>query len=382
MGSIVVRFYHSASTSVDIFFNDSYVEWKSYSGSGYETYTYNISNYSRGTSYSLRVAPYHGNNSTSGDTAAWTQRYPNETYGTSVYVTTNTVGNLVVNGTECSYSQLNNVITSSYYINNTNGSLRDGAFCNNRYITLSPYSIGAYEVTQQLFTAVMGGHESTSTYSYYPVNNVSWYHAMAFCNKLSVLHGLTPYYVISGYSNSDWASITYSNVPTSETTSWSRPTYNTSADGYRLPTECQHEFAARGGSTYYSDWDYNYPGSNTKTDVAWVKSNSGGYMHTVGTKPANRLGLYDMSGNIKEWLTDYNNDPSSGSYTDPYCSYSSSTNQSSKPSTLKRKDSNVLLKGGYYGSDDNAWVDSNGDKWYPYKRDYSTGFRICRPKTY
>ena len=387
MGTITVRFYTSASsTYVDVFLDGTYVGYTSYSGSGYKTYTYSIPNYSRGTYYTIRVAPYHTSNGQSGDTASWTQEYPNETYGTSICVYPGTAGNLAINGTYYSNSVLNKVITSRTYINNTTGTyalnLTDGAFPKNRYVYLSPYSIGAYEVTQDLFHAVMGYNPSTDIYSTKPVNNVSWYHAIAFCNKLSALHGLTPYYSVSGISN--WGAITWSDVPTSDTYAWNNATYNTSANGYRLPTECEHEFAARGGSTSVYAWTYDYPGSNTKTDVAVVSANSGGYLYYVGSKASNRLGLYDMSGNIKEWLNDWNNNPASGTFYDPYCTYTSSatTGNSTTPSTLKKSESKVLLKGGYYGSNDNAWVDSNGDKWEAYKRDYSTGFRICRPKTY
>ena len=391
MGTYILRYYCPNTTygaQIDLFVNDVYICMPTFTQGTWVNYTLTkqaIKNEMpsfnpRNSSYTIRLATYHTKNGASGDTASWAQRYKNETYGYAPTVTTSTTGKLTINGTQYSYSNLNNVITTRTYINNTStsyASLKDGAFPSNRYVYLSAYSMGAYEVTQQLYQAVMGTNPSTSVYTYYPVNNVSYYHAIAFCNKLSVLQGLTPCYNVSGISNSYWGSITHGNVPADDNNTWNAATLNRSANGYRLPTECEHEFAARGGSTSYSSWAYNYPGSNTLADVAWVKSNSSNSLHTVGTKPSNRLSLYDMSGNIKEWLSDWNYDPSSGTYYDPYCGWSTS-NYTGDPSTLAKKEKKVLLKGGYYGSNDNAWVDSNGDKWGASQHDYSTGFRVCR----
>jgi formylglycine-generating enzyme required for sulfatase activity len=109
---------------------------------------------------------------------------------------------------------------------------------------------------------------------------VTWCNAVAYCNWLSKKEGLTPCYSGKGkLVKCDF-----------------------SADGYRLPTEAEWEYAARGGS---KSLDYIYAGSDNPDDVAWYADNSGGQIHPVGQKQPNELGLYDMSGNIWEWCCDW-----------------------------------------------------------------------------
>ena len=126
-----------------------------------------------------------------------------------------------------------------------------------------------------------------------PVMEVTWYGAAEYANWLSAESGLTKVYTING---------------TSVTANWS-------ANGYRLPTEAEWEYAARGGN---ASKGYLYAGSDNADEVGWYSSNSGRSTHPVGGKAPNELGLYDMSGNVYEWCWDWWNDSySSGSQSNP-----------------------------------------------------------------
>ena len=146
-------------------------------------------------------------------------------------------------------------------------------------VTLSDYYVGRYEVTQGLWKAVMVSLPSSISSSYgmgdnYPVYDVNWNDIQTFITEL--------------------------NTKTVRT--------------YRLPTEAEWEFAARGGN---SSLKYKYSGSNTIGDVAWYSGNSGNSTHPVGTKASNELGIYDMSGNVLERVSDLYGSYSSFSVTNP-----------------------------------------------------------------
>ena len=142
-------------------------------------------------------------------------------------------------------------------------------------VTLSDYWIGETEVTQALWQAVMGSNPSWFTGdSQLPVENVSWNDCQTFIQTLNELTG----------------------------------------QSFRLPTEAEWEFAARGG---ISTLGYKYASSNTVGDVAWYKDNSSSKTHPVATKSPNELGLYDMSGNVWEWCQDWYGSYSSSAQTDP-----------------------------------------------------------------
>jgi uncharacterized repeat protein (TIGR02543 family) len=185
------------------------------------------------------------------------------------------------------------------------------------------YWMAETEVTQELFQAVMGvnpsyfdgtggdrGVPSGETQTKRPVERVSWYDAIVFCNKLSLLDGKDPVYSVSGVT--DWANFAYGAIPTSENTEWNAVTQDRTKNGYRLPTEMEWVWAAMGaGKTAQPDTTGHYRpfagsnGSNSLNDYAWYGGNSSSRTHEVGKKIANELNLYDMSGNVAEWVWDW-----------------------------------------------------------------------------
>jgi len=177
-------------------------------------------------------------------------------------------------------------------------------------VTLSSFYMGKYEVTQEQWAAIMGSNPSYFTdspatgevQSKRPVERVSWYDTFVFCNKLSMKEGLSPAYRISGSTDP----AVWGTVPTSSNSTWDAVEIVAGSNGYRLPTEAQWEYAARGGNG--SPGNYTYSGSNNVDDVAWYWGNSGEKTHEVGKKAPNGLGLYDMSGNVYEWCWDWFDD--------------------------------------------------------------------------
>ncbi len=141
-------------------------------------------------------------------------------------------------------------------------------------VTLSSFMIGQTEVTQELWQAVMGNNPSNFKGAKLPVKEVSWDDCQEFIKKLNALTGKR----------------------------------------FRLPTEAEWEYAARGG---VKSQGYKYSGSDNLDDVAWYGDNSGSKTHAVATKRPNELGLYDMSGNVKEWCQDWYGDYSSSAQTNP-----------------------------------------------------------------
>ena len=141
-------------------------------------------------------------------------------------------------------------------------------------VTLSSFYMGETEVTQALWQAVMGSNPSKYKGNNKPVENVSWDDCLEFIQKLNQLTGRN----------------------------------------FRLPTEAEWEFAARGGNKGHG---YKFSGSNNVEDVAWLDTNSKNTTHDVKTKPANELGLYDMSGNVHELCQDWHGSYSSSAQTNP-----------------------------------------------------------------
>lgn len=162
-------------------------------------------------------------------------------------------------------------------------------------VTISKaFYMNKYEVTQKQYEDVMGTNPSKFKGENLPVENVTWYNAVAFCNALSQLEDLTPCYTIN---------------ETNVTCNWD-------ANGYRLPTNAEWEYACKGGTTtdfYSGNLTNEYMDANLDK-IGWY---AGKKTQDVGQKEPNTFGLYDMSGNVCEWCWDWYNSYTSTPVTDP-----------------------------------------------------------------
>jgi sulfatase modifying factor 1 len=232
-------------------------------------------------------------------------------------------------------------------------------------VKIPDFYIGKYEVTQKEWIEVMGNNPSTFKGGNLPVEGINWYECIEYCNKRSIKEGLKPYYTINKNKKDPC------NKNDKDEIKWT-VTVNRRANGYRLPTEQEWEYAAGGGQL---SKNYTYSGSNVINEVAWFWQNSGdkllsGFWHykvieandcktkPVGAKAPNELGIHDMSGNVRVLCWDW---------------YGKSLNTESG-------DNRVLRGGGWLGGDF-CCESAYRTKFEPYqKRARDVGFRICRNK--
>jgi len=172
------------------------------------------------------------------------------------------------------------------------------------------FCIAKTEVTQEFYEAVTGENPSHTKGAKFPVESVSWYDSLVFCNRLSDLLGKTPCYKVNGSSNpDDWGYSPHQNKIIE-----GEIEFNQEADGFRIPTLEEWDVAIRGGE------NHTYSGSEDLDSVAWTDSNSGGQVHEVAQLLPNGYGIYDMSGNVFEWVWSVRDDTSrylrGGSYFD------------------------------------------------------------------
>jgi len=240
--------------------------------------------------------------------------------------------------------------------------------------TVSAFRMSKYEITRAQWTAVTGWADpSDDTYSSGtgdPVQMVSWYDAIAFCNKLSLAEGLTPVYAVSAV---DFAALTYAQIPTSSNATWNAATAIWSADGYRLPTEMEWMWAAMGADTAapgvtnttgYTKAFAGSTGSNLIGNYVWYQPNSGSRTHPAGTKLPNELGFHDLSGNVWEWNWDW------------YGTYPTGTQPEYRgPASGTTR----VGRGGFWSNAASDCTVASRNYYDPYDRGSGLGFRVLRP---
>lgn len=216
-------------------------------------------------------------------------------------------------------------------------------------VSISTFMISKFPVTQELWSKVMGYNPSTfSEKSDLPVENVSWFDCLLFCNRLSRIEGRESVYIIKNYIDDTGPTELSDNQKQSITADFSKK-------GYRLPTEAEWEYAARGGGARK---DVKYSGTDNSEWAGWFNKKK---TYPVGKKIVNPLGLFDMSGNVWEWCWDW---------FDRY----QMTLQKDPKGTVSGK--YKIIRGGSWKDDENSMRVSNRGKIEPDVRLDDIGFRV------
>ena len=245
-----------------------------------------------------------------------------------------------------------------------------GVFIEGRSVIIDDLYFSDHEVTQAEFSEILKYDFAPFQFTgngNRPAESINWYAAIAYCNKKSLLEGLQPCYSVEGIDDGMWKKMSYRDIPKSWNKEWDAVTCDFNADGYRLPTEAEWEFAARGGMDGVKmAQPLDFPMleyADNIDEYAWYKANITKENSTqeVNAKYPNSLGLFDMGGNVKEWCWDWKGEITSDT-----------------PATGVETGNYRVVRGGYFGGELYTLGVAVRDSFSPEKDTYSIGFRIVQ----